>query len=211
MSPQRQEAARVRVAAAGLDDVGEARARLSRTLLDALGLKTGQPIRISAGEHSVLLHAYPAGAEDDGLYIVRLDGTQRRKLGVDVGDIADVQRYDGRTAQRVELVAVGDLTEVELPMDEIRQALAERPVVVDDTVKVTPTRKTFDVQVNVLGLNVAGVTGAVNDADGVVLRVAETTPPGVVMVDEKTRIEIRHAGTAVTDEGSTHTEVGQHE
>jgi transitional endoplasmic reticulum ATPase len=197
---QRQEAVRVKVAASGLEDVGEPRARLSRTLLDALGLKTGQPVRISTGERHVLLHAYPAGAEDDGLNIVRLDGTQLRKLGVDLGASVEVQRYDGRSAQRIELVAVGDLPDVELPIAEIRQALAERPVVVGDTVKVTPTRKTFDVEVNVLGLNVAGVTGAVNDAEGVMLRVANTVPDGVVTVGDATQIEIRHAETVAPDE-----------
>jgi transitional endoplasmic reticulum ATPase len=197
---QRQESVRVKVAAAGLEDVGEPRARLSRTLIDALGLKSGQPVRISAGPNSVLLYAYPAGAEDDGLDVVRLDGTQRRKLGVQVGDAANLRRYDGRTAQRVELVAIGDLTDVELPLEEIRQALAERPVVLGDTVKVTPTRKTFDVEVNVLGLNLAGVTGAVNDADGVILRVAATRPAGVVTVDRGTQIEIRHAEAPAADE-----------
>jgi transitional endoplasmic reticulum ATPase len=203
---KRQETVRVKVAAAGLEDVGEPRARISRTLLDALALKTGQPVRISVGPRSVLLHAYPAGEEDDGLNLVRLDGTARRKLGVQVGDTADVQRYDGRKAQRVELVAVGDLSEIELPLEEIRNALAERPVVVGDTVKVTPTRKTFDVQVNLLGLNVAGVTGAVNDAEGVILRVVDTTPAGVVTVDDATQLEIRHAETSASDDGAGRSE-----
>ena len=203
---QRQETVRVKVAASGLEDVGEPRARLSRTLLDALGLKTGQPIRISAGGHYVLLHAYPGGAEDDGLDIVRLNGTHLRKLRVELGASVEVQRYDGRSAERVELVAVGDLPDVELPIAEIRQALSERPVVMGDTVKVTPTRKTFDVEVNVLGLNVAGVTGAVNDAEGVMLRVANTVPDGVVTVGDDTQIEIRHAETVAPDEGLGHPE-----
>jgi hypothetical protein len=78
-------------------------------------------------------------------------------------------------------------------MKEIRDALAERPVIVGDTVKVTPTRKTFDAELNVLGLTVAGVTGSVNDADGVMLRVSETTPAGVVTVDQATEVDVRHA------------------
>ena len=193
--------ARVRVAAAGFEDVGEPRARVSRTVLERLGLQPGAPVRIEAADKSVLLHAYPAGLEDDGLDVVRLDGTQRRKLGVDVGAVALLERYDGRTAERVCLVALGSLAEVDLPMDEIRRALAARPVVVGDKVKVTPTRKTFDAEVSLLGLTVAGVSGAVNDADGVLLRVAETQPSGVVSIGDATKIEITHAEARDGDAG----------
>lgn len=189
-----EDRVRVRVAASGLEDIGEPRARVSRTLLEAAGLEDGSPIRLVAGSRSILVHAHRAGAEDDGLDIVRIDGTQRRRLGVEVGDEVVLERYDGRTAERVCLVALGQLADADLPMDEIRSALAERPVVIGDTVRVTPTRKTFGAELNLLGLTVAGVTGAVNDAEGVILRVAETKPSGVVTVDRATQIEVRHAG-----------------
>lgn len=185
--------ARAHVAAAGLEDVGEPRARLSRTLLKALGLQDGAHVRLVAGDRSVLLSALAGGVEDDGLDVVRLDGAQRRKLGVEVGDSVTIEPYDGRRAERVCLVALGRIEEADLPVKEIRDALAERPVIVGDTVKVTPTRKTFDAEVNVLGLTVAGVTGAVNDADGVMLRVSETTPAGIVTVDDATQLDVRHA------------------
>jgi hypothetical protein len=155
-----------------------------------MGLEKGSPVRLVAGGKAVLLHAEPAGLEDDGLSVVRIDGTQRRRLGVEVGDTATLERYDGRTAMRVRLVALGQLADADLPVDEIRRALAERPVIVGDTVRVTPTRKTFDAQVSLLGLTLAGVSGAVNDANGVLLRVSETTPAGVVTVDDATAIEI---------------------
>jgi len=190
----KQDHVTVHVAAAGLEDVGESRARVSRTLLQALGLEPGSPVRLATANKAVLLQVYAAGLEDDGLNIVRIDGTQRRRLGVEVGDTATLQRYDGRTAQRVCLVALGQIDDVDVPMADVRDALAERPVVVGDTVKVTPTRKTFDAQVNVLGLTLAGVTGSVIDAEGVLLRVSETTPRGVVTVDEATEIEIQHLG-----------------
>ena len=194
-----QGAVRVHVAAAGIEDVGEPRARLSRTVLESLGLQEGAHIRLIAGEHSVLLHAYQGGAEDDGLDVVRLDGSLRRSLRVRVGDSVVVEPFNGRRAERVSLVAVGNIATANLPLDEIRDALAERPVVVGDTIKVTPTRKTFGAEVNVLGLTLAGVTGEVNDADGVMLRVFETTPPGVVEVDEATQIDLRHAAAVGTD------------
>jgi hypothetical protein len=188
-----KQSARVKVAAAGLEDAGEPRVRISRTLLESLGIEPGAPVRLVAARESVLLHAHPGGEEDDALDVVRLDGTQRRRLGVDIGDSVTLERYGGRPAECVMLVAVGDLPNFDLPMDDVRAALAERPVVVGDTVQVTPTRKTFDVDVNLLGLNIAGVSGAVSDANGVMLRVAETVPDGVVTVGDATRIDVRHA------------------
>jgi hypothetical protein len=199
----RHDRVRVQIAAAGLDDVGEPRARVSRTLLEALHLEQGAPVRLVTAEKSVLLHALPAGVEDDGLDVVRIDGTQRRKLGVEVGDNAILERYDGRPAERITLVASEDLGHVDLPMHEIRSALAERPVVVGDTVKVTPMRKTFDAQVNLLGLTVAGVEGSVNDAEGVMLHVTETSPSGVVTVGDATKIDVRSVGVSPADEDVT--------
>jgi transitional endoplasmic reticulum ATPase len=198
---QAHKSMRVQVGPVGLADVGEDRARLSRTVLAALGVNEGDAVQVLADDQSMLLRAYAAGAEDDGLNLVRLDGIQRRKLGVDVGATVVVGRYSSPVAERVRLVAIGDLAHLSLPLDEIRSALAERPVVVGDSVRVTPSRKTFDAQVNLLGLTLAGVTGSVADADGVLLRVADTTPAGVVAVDDATQIEIRHAAAADDDAG----------
>jgi transitional endoplasmic reticulum ATPase len=192
---------RVQVGPVDLADVGEDRARLSRTVLATLGLNEGDAVQVLADDQSMLLRAYAAGVEDDGLNLVRLDGIQRRKLAVDVGATVVVGRYSSPVAERVRLVAIGDLAHLSLPLDEIRSALAERPVVVGDSVRVTPSRKTFDAQVNLLGLTLAGVTGSVADADGVLLRVADTTPAGVVTVDEATQIEVRHAAAADDDAG----------
>ena len=192
---------RVQVGPVGLADIGEDRARLSRTVLAALGLNEGDAVQLLGDDQSMLLRAYAAGAEDDGLNLVRLDGIQRRKLAVDVGATVVVGRYSSPVAERVRLVAIGDLADISLPLDEIRSALAERPVVVGDSVRVTPSRKTFDAQVNLLGLTLAGVTGSVADAHGVLLRVADTTPAGVVTVDDATQIEVRHAAAADDDAG----------
>jgi transitional endoplasmic reticulum ATPase len=197
---QWQKSVQVQVGPAGLEDVGEAHARLSRTVLAALGVKEGEPVQLAADNESMVLRAYPAGEEDDGLNLVRLSGTQCRRLGVDVGGTVVVRRFDSRIAERIRLVAIGKLADVDLPLDEIRTALAERPVVVGDTVTVTPTRKAFDAQFNLLGLTVAGVTGSVADAEGLLLRVAETTPGGVVTVDDATQIEVHHAAAAPDDD-----------
>jgi transitional endoplasmic reticulum ATPase len=194
---------RAQVGAAGFDDVGEPRARLSRTTFAALGLEEGEPVRLSAGHESALLRAYPAGPEDDGLDLVRLDDAQRRRLGVGVGETVQVERYEGRTATRIRLVALGDLPRVDIELDEVRRALAERPVTVGDTILVSPGRRVFDAQLNLLGLTLGGITGSLASTDDVLLRVADTLPSGVVRVSDATQIEIVHAEAAMSDDGET--------
>jgi transitional endoplasmic reticulum ATPase len=189
----RAEKVRLRVGDARLEDVAEGRARLSRELFPALGLKRGDRVRVT-GEHSILATALPADPEDDGLELVRLDGTQRRKVGVAVGGTVEVQRYDVRPASKVQLVAVGDSDRIELSPEDTRRALAEAPIIAGDTVGVTPRKREFYARVNVLGLSVADIEGASSECGSVLFHVVSTTPPGVVRVTEHTEIEFLPTG-----------------
>jgi transitional endoplasmic reticulum ATPase len=195
---------------APLDDVAEGRARLSRDLFEGLRLTAGARVRI-AGAEPIIATAYPGGPEDDGLGLVRLDGVQRRRLGVEVGGTVSVQPVERRIATKVRLVALGDTTGVELPLDAVRARLAEHPVIVGDTILVTPRRKRLDASLSVLGLNVAGVVGSISDAEGVLLRVSSTTPGGVVEVDASTEIEMLESSAATDDEMDGGTFDGAHD
>jgi transitional endoplasmic reticulum ATPase len=190
----RTEKVRLRVGDARLEDVAEGRARLSRELFPALGLKKGDRIRVT-GAHSILATAFPADPEDDGLELIRLDGTQRRKTGVPIGGTVEVQRHDVRPASKVQLVAVGDSDRIELSTEDVRRALAEAPIITGDTVGVTPRRREFYAQLNVLGLNLAEIEGASSECGSVLFHVVSTTPAGVVQVTEHTEIELLPTGT----------------
>jgi transitional endoplasmic reticulum ATPase len=190
----RTEKVRLRVGDARLEDVAEGRARLSRELLPALGLKRGDRVRVT-GAHSILATALPADPEDDGMALVRLDGTQRRKAGVSIGGTVEVQRHDVRPASKVQLVAVGDSDRIELSTEDLRRALAEAPIITGDTVGVTPRRREFYAQLNVLGLNLAEIEGASSECGSVLFHVVATTPAGVVQVTEHTEIELLPTGT----------------
>ena len=195
---------------APLDDVAEGRARLSRDLFQALRLTAGARVRI-AGAEPIIAKAFPGGPEDDGLRLVRLDGVQRRRLGVEVGGAVSLQPVQRRIATKVRLVALGDTAGVELPFDAVRDRLAEHPVIVGDTILVTPRRKRLDASLSVLGLNVAGVVGSISDADGVLLRVSSTAPAGVVEVDATTEIEMVESSAATDDEMDDGTLDGAHD
>ena len=183
---------RMRVADAKLEDVAEGRARLSSESFSALRLKRGDRVQIS-GAARILAAALPAGPEDDGLDLVRLDGTQRRKIGVRVGETVEVKRFDPKSAERVRLIAVGNNRALEMSPHEIRATLAEQSVVVGDTFSVAPERRDFQAEVSVLGLRLVEFTGSSAGPNAVLVRVVETSPPGVVRVTDETEIEITPA------------------
>jgi transitional endoplasmic reticulum ATPase len=183
------ESVRLRVGDAKLEDVAEGRARLSPHIFRTLRLKQGDMVQVGGKKH-ILAAALPAGAEDEGLDLIRLDGTQRLKLGVHVGDTVEVQRYDARAAQRVRLVTLGNSRALEMAPHEIRATLAEKSVIVGDTFSVAPDRRDFQAEVSVLGLRLVEFTGSSAGPNAVLVRVVETSPPGVVRITDETEIEV---------------------
>jgi transitional endoplasmic reticulum ATPase len=200
-----EESVRLRVGDAKLEDVAEGRARVSAYVFRTLQLKQGDLVQV-AGKSRILAAALPTGPEDEGLDLIRLDGTQRVKLGVDVGETVEVRRYDARAAQRVRLVAIGSRRALEVSPPEIRATLAEKSVIVGDTFAVAPDRRDFQAEVSVLGLRLVEFTGSSAGPNAVLVRVVETSPPGVVRVTDETEIEITPAdetGGAADESGES--------
>src|SRR5215216_2225186 len=103
---------RLTVADAALGDVTTGRARLSRHLFEALDLEAGDLIRIQRpdpGARAILATVVPA--EDEGLDLVRIDGAQRRRAGVRVGDVVEVERHQLPAASFVRVMTVGTLSD----------------------------------------------------------------------------------------------------
>ena len=190
---------RLTVGDATLEDVGEARARISQHLMDALDLEEGELLRVH-GARSVLVAVHPSRPADEGLDLIRLDSTQRRKAGVEIGAIIEAERHEVPQASRVRLVMVGRSGDYAPTADDLRPQLAAQPVMEGDTVTVAPKHNEFDAQVNVLGLTVAEVVGSSTECGVMLARVVETVPPGVVQVTDDTQIDLETGGT--TDDGA---------
>ncbi|HJU89991.1 MAG TPA: hypothetical protein VJ672_11395 [Gemmatimonadaceae bacterium] len=183
----------LRVADASLADVAEGRARISREEFDALALTPGSLVRIR-GEAPILADAYPAGAEDDGLGLIRLDGTQRHRLRVSLGDTVEVARYDAADAVKIRCRAIGSSRALDVSPYDVHAALLNHMVTRGDTFSISPSRRDFEARVSLLGLSVVDVVGSSAGAHAALVRVVETHPSGVVRVVSETEIEIAHAG-----------------
>jgi hypothetical protein len=201
MNHGKKSCAQLLVADARLEDVAAGRARLSRKVLDALRLEPGDMVRIH-GHHPILATAAEAAPEDEGLDLVRLDATLRHRAGIEVGQQAEVCRYDVRTAQAVRLAVLGDADGLDLSPEAIREILGPQALVVGDAIAAAPRRKHFEAQVNVLGLNIAGIEGSTTECGAVLLRVLATSPRGVVRVAPDTQIELVVGGASDVEESA---------
>ena len=189
----------LRVADASLPDIAEGRARISSDTFRALGLSPGSLVTIR-GAQPILADAYPAGIEDDGLGLVRLDGTQRLRLRVSLGDQVEVSRYDAANAARVRCVALGSSRALELSPYDVRAALLNKTITRGDTFSVSPARRDFEARVSVLGLNLVDVVGSSAGAHAALLRIVDTVPSGAVRVVAETEIDVVRAGEPGDDQ-----------
>jgi transitional endoplasmic reticulum ATPase len=194
---------RLTVGDAKLEDVGGGRARISRHLMEALDLEDGELLSVH-GARTILVKALAGAPDDEGLDIIRLDATERRKAEVEIGAVVEAERHDIPMATLVRLVIVGHSGDYEVVPDDLRPELAAQPIVTGDTVSIAPKRNPFDAQVNVLGLTVAEVVGSSTECGALLARVVETVPPGVVQVSDETAIQLDSGGT--TDDLADETE-----
>lgn len=193
---------RLTVGDGSLNDVGEGRARISRHLMEALDLAEGELLRVH-GQHPILVPVMPSTAEDEGLDILRLGGAERRKAGIEIGDVVEAERHELATATKVRLVIIGHAGTHEVSAEDLRPELSAQPIMAGDTISFAPRRNEFDAQVNVLGLTVAEVVGGSTQCGAQLARVVETEPPGVVLVNIETEIELESgAHDPGVDDGS---------
>jgi transitional endoplasmic reticulum ATPase len=142
-----------------------------------------------AGPQSIIASAAGAEPEDEGLELLRLDAAQRRRAGVAVGDVVDVERYQVPAASLVRVMMVGQLAG-ELDAESLRQKLSAQPIMVGDSIAVAQETSHFEARVNILGLTVAEVEGDATGCGALLARVLETQPRGLVQVTHETEIEL---------------------
>jgi hypothetical protein len=193
---------RLTVGDTSLEDVGEGRARISRHLMDALDLDDGEMLRVHGGATPILVPVAASAPADEGLDIIRLGASERRKAGVEIGDVVEAERHEIPAATRVRVVLVGHSTK-ELTADDLRPKLAAQPIVAGDALSVAPSESSFDAQVSVLGLTVAEVVGSSTECGALLARIVGTEPTGVVRVTDATEIDMQSGGDDAASPGDS--------
>lgn len=145
-------------------DVGKGRARLSPSVLQQLGVSTGDIIEIR-GKRSTGAIAWPL--EDEEGNIVRIDGQTRKNAGVSINEFVRVRKAKVRDASMVQLAPIS----ASIPTDR------EFADFIKNRVKGYPVNAGDEISIVILGTPIF-------------FNVVSTRPPGLVRIDEKTVIQI---------------------
>ncbi|MCE8426415.1 MAG: CDC48 family AAA ATPase [Candidatus Methanoperedens sp.] len=92
----------LRVAEAHHRDVGKDVARMDRSLMEKFGITSGDTILVIGKEKTCAI-VHPGYPEDEGLELVRIDGTVRTNARTGLDDKIHIQKYSALPANRVVL------------------------------------------------------------------------------------------------------------
>ncbi|RKK06027.1 AAA family ATPase [Pseudoroseomonas wenyumeiae] len=178
----------VQVANARPEDVGKGIARISRKVMQNLGMQQGDVLEIIGQRHTAAIAVVPF-AEDEDLEIIRLDGLQRANAGVSAGERIEVRRVQARPAARVTVAPAQKNLRLSGSGDALRRTFVGRPVVAGDVVSTSVYQR--------------GAPGGQPDEffrqfydrqafalQEIRLSIVGTAPKGIVRIEPETEIEL---------------------
>ena len=128
----------LRVAEAKPRDVGRGFVRIDIEAMRKLGVEPGDAVEI-IGKKSTVAIAWPGYEVDEGLGIIRMDGTLRRNAGVSLGDFVTVRKIQLKPARKVVLApAIPMPFTVASPefAEYIKERLIGRPLKRGDNIEI---------------------------------------------------------------------------
>lgn len=184
------KSAQVQVANARPEDVGKGAARVSRRIMQELGLQPGDVLEVVGQRHTAVI-PIPPFPEDEDLEIIRLDGLQRANAGVSAGERIEVRRAQVKPASRVVLGPAQKNLRLSGSGEALRRTFMGRPVVAGDVISTSvyhrPERGADGIPDEVYRRFFEQQTYALQE---IRLVVVETTPKGIVRVDQHTEFEV---------------------
>ncbi len=182
----RAKSRKVQVANLSKSDTGRGFARMSPTLMDALGIKEGAVIEI-VGKRSTAAVAVRPYDEDEGIDVIRLDGLQRANAGIGSGDYVEVRKAEAKPATRVTFAPAQPNIRLQGSADALKRSFAGRPLTEGDTIATTGhQRVNADMPDNIRQL----LNAPAFSLQELRLVVVSTTPKGIVHIDAKTNVEL---------------------
>lgn len=178
---------RLQVANARPEESGSGIARLPRPLLAKMGLTEGDIIEIS-GKRVTASRAVGPYPEDEGIEVLRLDGLQRANAGVGTGDFVSIRKIESKPAKSVTLAPAQPNLRLQGSGQALKRTFIGRPMVAGDIVATTgQQRMGHEGLPPQLRQMLAAPAYALQE---IRLTVVETSPKGIVHIDESTEIEL---------------------
>ncbi len=126
----------LRVSEALTRDVGRGLVRLDPKDMSALGVQTGETVRV-IGKRATVAKALPAYAEDRGQGIVQMDGLLRENTQAGLGDRVQLQRIVCPVARTIVLQPLGQATGMSSDLRHVTSVLEGLPVSQGDKIRST--------------------------------------------------------------------------
>jgi transitional endoplasmic reticulum ATPase len=169
-------------------DVGRGIVRTDSKIMEELGIREGDPVKIEGKRETVgrAARSYPA---DKGLGIARMDGYMRKNAGTSLGEHVNVSKVELKEAKSVTLAPAeeGVVMQVGNP-NMFKQGLAGRPVVKGDIVvpdSQEKPRSLFEDMFEGMADNMRFNWSELK------LSVVKTSPSGPVKITEETEIKMK--------------------
>ena len=186
MSDADSKGTQVQVANARPEDVGKGVARLSRKVMQTLGIQQGDALEIIGQRHTAAL-ALPPSPEDEDLEIIRLDGLQRANAGVTAGERIEIRAAQGRTASRVTLAPAQKNLRLSGSGEALRRTFLGRALMAGDVVSTSVYQRPGGGRDEALRGFMQQQAYALQE---IRLLVVGTTPKGIVRVGPETEVEL---------------------
>ncbi|HET8995570.1 MAG TPA: CDC48 family AAA ATPase [Acetobacteraceae bacterium] len=190
MAEPEHKGVQVQVANARPEDVGKGVARLSRGVMETIGVREGDAIEIAGHRHTAALVLSPA-PEDEGIEIIRLDGLERANAGVSAGERVEVRRAPVRPAGRVTIAPAQKNLRLSGSGDALRRTLIGRPLMAGDVISTSvyqrPVAAGDGVPEELMRHFLQQQSYALQE---IRLTVVSTTPRGIVRIEPDTEIEL---------------------
>jgi len=155
-------------------DAGRGLAAIDRAAMAELDLENGDYIVIEGTDSRAVARVWPGYPEDEGRGVIRIDGRLRQEADVGIDDNVDVEKADVNPATRVSVALPQNLRVRGNVGPMIRNNLSGQAVTEGQTVPVS------------FGL------GPLSSMSGqkIPLKIAETDPPGTVVVTDSTEVDV---------------------
>ncbi|MCM8732250.1 CDC48 family AAA ATPase [Hephaestia sp. GCM10023244] len=177
---------KLQVANARPEDSGRGIAHLPRALMAKLALAEGGVIEI-VGKRSTPARAVYPYPEDEGLEIVRLDGLQRANAGAGSGEYVEIRKVESKPATRVVFAPAQQNLRLQGSSHALKRVFVGRPLCQGDVVATAGQQRVDNIPPNVAQY----LRAPAYALQEIRLSVVQTTPKGVVHIDEHTEIELR--------------------
>ena len=122
------------------DDVNKGIVRIDSSLMQQVGVRTGDIVEIEGARRTVALvdRAYPG---DIGLAIIRMDGLIRRNAKTGLGEVIKVRKADVKPAKKIVIAPARKGILIRAPPDIFKQGLVGRAVITGDIISLGGTAR----------------------------------------------------------------------